>query len=301
MTALDELRDLIKRHSTKALTPTAVPGLVVMRRDRVSTCEVQGVYVPMVCVVAQGAKQVIVGSSTLRYDSSNYLISSVDLPVSGRITKASPQSPYLALGLELDLHTVASVLATLPPRQAEPSTPRAIAVHPQTRELLEVFARLLRLLDHPEDIAPLAPLIVREIFYRLLTAEHGAMLRQIVLEESRSAQILRVIQWIRQNYALPLQIDKLARLANMSAASLHRHFKAVTAMSPLQYQKRVRLQEARNLLISSTRDAASAGFDVGYGSPSQFSREYHRLFGAPPHQDRERLRSLSVDAPGSYA
>jgi transcriptional regulator GlxA family with amidase domain len=158
--------------------------------------------------------------------------------------------------------------------------------------LLEAFVRLVRLLDSPADIVPLAPLVVREIYYRLLTGEQATMLRQIALQESRLPQVLRVIGWIRKNYAKPLHIATLARLASMSPASLHRQFKAVTAMSPLQYQKQVRLQEAQNIMVSKSTDAASAGYEVGYGSPSQFSREYHRMFGTPPRQHMNQVRSL---------
>jgi AraC-like DNA-binding protein len=196
------------------------------------------------------------------------------------------------LGLELDPKLLATILLELPKSRKETGMCRGIAVSPGSPELLEAFVRLVRLLDSPADIVPLAPLVVREIYYRLLTGEQATMLRQIALQESRLPQVLRVIEWIRQNYAKPLHIATLARLASMSPASLHRQFKAVTAMSPLQYQKQVRLQEAQNIMVSKSTDVASAGYEVGYGSPSQFSREYHRMFGTPPRQHMNQVRSL---------
>jgi AraC-like DNA-binding protein len=288
---LAELQRLLERHATGSIKSTQVPGLALMRADAVSSCAIAAVYSPMVCIIAQGSKQVVVGNATLDYDPGNYLISSVDLPVSGRVTSATPEHPYLALGLQLDPKLLAAVFLELPEGRAQTSLSRGVAVSPVSSELLEAFARLLRLLDAPADIPPLAPLVVREIFYRLLTGEQASMLRQIALPESRLPQVIRVVEWIRNNYARPLHIGQLARLAHMSPASLHRQFKAVTAMSPLQYQKQVRLQEAQYIMVSRDADAASAGFAVGYGSPSQFSREYHRMFGTPPRQHTNQVRS----------
>jgi len=291
MDTLIELQHLISRHVSGPYLSTAIPGLTLLQADGVSPCSVQTVYSPMVCVIAQGRKRVVIGNITLEYDAASYLISSVHLPVSGSVTEASPDRPYFALSLALDPKALAAFLLDLPPEQRDPGPSRGIAVSRYAPELLEAFVRLLRLLDRPEDIAPLAPLLIREIHYRLLTGDHADMLRAVAMQESRTAQISRAIDWIRQNFASPLHIDTLARLADMSPASLHRHFKAITAMSPLQYQKQLRLQEARHFLLSRNDDAAAAGFAVGYGSPSQFSREYHRLFGAPPRQDIDRLRA----------
>jgi len=295
MDRLTQLQQLISRHVIGPCFSTAIPGLNLLRADIVSACSVQTVYSPMVCVIAQGSKRVVIGNITLDYDAASYLISSVHLPVSGSVTEASPDRPYLALSLALDPKILATFLLDLSPEKRDLGPPRGIAVSRYAPELLEAFVRLLRLLDRPDEIAPLAPLLVREIHYRLLTGDHANMLRAIAMQESRTAQINRVIDWIRQNFASPLHIDTLARLADMSPASLHRHFKAITAMSPLQYQKQLRLQEARHLLLSQNDDAAAAGFAVGYGSPSQFRREYHRLFGAPPRQDIDRLRATRED------
>ena len=291
MNALNDLRLLLARHTTKPFTPTAIPGLTLLRADSIASCTIAAVYNPMLCIIAQGSKQVIVGDATLHYDTGSYLVSSVDLPASGRVTEATPTHPYLALGLNLDPKLLATLLLDQPGIPQPASLARGVGVSPVSPELLEPFVRLLRLLDTPADITPLAPLIVREILYRLLTGEQAAMLRQIALGERRISEVLRVIDWIRANFARPLHIATLARLAGMSPASLHRQFKAVTAMSPLQYQKQIRLQEARQIMVTGNADAASAGYAVGYGSPSQFSREYHRLFGAPPRQHIERMRA----------
>lgn len=298
MDALRELQLQIGRHCRGSQTETAVPGLTLLRSDTVISTPVQLVYRPMVCVIAQGRKQVMLNAETFRYDAAKYLISSVDLPVSSRVVKATPQCPYLALSLALDLEVLSTVFLEMAAEPPQTEIPRALAVTRVTPELLDGFVRLLRLLDRPVEIAPLAPLIVREILYRLLRGEQGVMLRQIALRESRTQQVVRAINWIRQNYAKPFRISALVRVSNMSAPSLHRHFKAVTAMSPLQYQKQIRLQEARRILVSERQDAASAGFSVGYGSPSQFSREYCRLFGAPPRQDAERLLRGEATAMG---
>lgn len=262
-----------------------------MRSDTVSSCMIAAVYSPMICIIAQGRKQVIAGATAFDYDVGKYLVSSVDLPVSARVTAATPEHPYLALALELDPKLLATVLLDLPRSREEKSLRCGVAVSPNSSGLLDAFVRLLRLLDSPADIAHLAPLVLREIYYRLLTGEQAAMLRQMALPQTRLPQVLKAISWIRHNYAEPLHIVALARLASMSPASLHRQFKAVTAMSPLQYQKQIRLQEAKQIMVSESADAASAGYAVGYGSPSQFSREYHRMFGNPPRQHLNQMKS----------
>lgn len=289
---LSELRSLLMRQAAEPFRSTPVPGLTLMRAEAPSPCMIAAVYAPMVCIIAQGSKQVVVGKSTLDYHTGKYLVSSVDLPVSARITDATAEKPYLALALVLDLKLLAQVSLDLSTVREDRSLHRGIAVSPLSPPMLEAFVRLLRLLESPSDIAPLAPLVLREIYYRLLTGELSALVRQISLGESRQPQVLKVVDWIRHNYAKPLHIDALARLASMSPASLHRQFKALTAMSPLQYQKQIRLQEAQRIMLSESKDAASAGFDVGYGSPSQFSREYHRMFGTPPHLHMQRMRLL---------
>jgi AraC-like DNA-binding protein len=289
---LSELRLLLMRQAADPFRLTSVPGLTLARSGATSPCTIAGLYAPMVCIIAQGSKQVVVGNSTLNYDTGKYLVSSVDLPVSARITDATPENPYLAVGLVLDRKLLVEVALNLTKGNEEKCLHRAIAVGSRCPQLLEGFVRLLRLLESPSDVAALAPLVLREIYYRLLTGQQSAFVRQIALTESRHPQVLKVIDWIRHNYEKPLHIEALALLAGMSAASLHRQFKALTAMSPLQYQKQIRLQKAQQIMLSDSKDAASAGYAVGYGSPSQFSREYQRLFGAPPHQHVRRMRLL---------
>ncbi len=279
---LKELRQLISECCTHAQIATAVPGLTLLRSQTVTSSPVQVIYKPMVCLIAQGRKQVILGGTTYEYDSSKYLISSVDLPVSGIVSEASAERPYLALSLTLDQEVLSGLLLEMSLAIEEGPVPCALGITQLTPELLEAFVRLLRLLHRPSEIRLLAPLIVREILFRLLTGDQASMLRQIAVRNSQTQQVVRAINWIRQNYEKPFCMGELLRVSNMSAPTLHRHFKAVTAMSPLQYQKKIRLHEARRLLISQKENAAAVGFSVGYRSPSQFSREYNRLFGAPP-------------------
>lgn len=292
MEQLTELRDLIARHARGSGTVTPVPNLRLSILDSLSA-PAQMVYEPMLCVVAQGAKRTILGDKVFNYDRGKFLVVSVDLPVSRRITRASPEEPYMAMVLRLDPVAIASLLLDRAGKPPE-GQPVGLAVSEATPDLLDPVLRLVRLLDRPADIPVLAPLIEREILWRLLESEQGAIVRQIGLADSRVSQISRAVRWLIAHYAEPLRIDDLARMAGMSVSSFHRHFKAVTAMSPLQYQKQIRLQSARALLIAEAGDVAGVGFKVGYDSPSQFSREYGRLFGAPPGKDASRLRASSI-------
>jgi len=247
-----------------------------------------GLFTPMLVVVLQGAKQLMIGDRVLRYDTASYFVASLDLPVSGCVIEATPAEPYVAVSLSLDCDALAGLLAELPERPA--ADPSGFAVSAVTPELLDAWSRLLRLLDTPEDIAVLAPMLEREIHYRLLQGPQGSLLRQAARADSRLSQVRHAIGWLKSHYDRPMRIEALADLAGMSPASFHRHFRAATAMSPLQYQKSLRLQEARRLLIANT-DASRAGYAVGYESASQFSREYARMFGAPPARDAVRLRT----------
>ncbi len=286
--ALKELGERIACHANESVSDSLVPGLTLLRSDHVSQMPVQTVYTPMVCLIAQGRKRVMLSGLSFNFDAAHYLISSVHLPVTGAVCQASRTRPYLALSLALDERTLTEMSAELPTVSEPDTVPLGLAVTATSPELIAAFVRLLRLLDKPAEIAPLAPLIVREIHYRLLAADRTAMLRRITLGQGRTGQVMRAVNWIRRNYALPFHMDKLAEVSNMSSPSLHRHFKAVTSMSPLQYQKQLRLQEARQMLLAQKGDAATVGFSVGYGSPSQFSREYGRLYGAPPRRDASR-------------
>jgi AraC-like DNA-binding protein len=283
---LSHLRALAARHVRGHRLDTAIPR-VALHRGTALTGPLPGVYQPMLCLVLQGAKQVMIGDRVLRYDSASYFIASVELPASGRIVQASPEEPYIAASLALDQDGIAALLSSLP-AEPEPSA-SSFAISPVTPELLDPWLRLLRLLDAPEDIPVLAPMLEREILYRLLRGPQGGILRQIGCAGSRLSRVRQAIAWIRTHYDQPLRIEALAGLAGMSVASFHRHFKAATAMSPLQYQKSLRLQQARRLMIAN-QEASRAGYAVGYESASQFSREYTRLFGAPPTRDALRLR-----------
>jgi AraC-like DNA-binding protein len=273
---------------------TAVPGLALFRRDE-PTGPISGMYEPSVCLVAQGAKRVRLGDDTYVYDAQHYLITSVHLPTVVQIIEASPEKPYLGLRLKLDLREISQLMvdSNLPPPRAQQSS-RGMATGEVTLPLLTAIQRLIDLLAEQQDIPILAPIIQREIIYRLLVGDQGERLRQIASTGSQSQQIARAIDWLKGNFTQQLRIDDLAAQASMSSSTFHHHFRSMTALSPLQYQKQLRLQEARRLMLAEHMDAANAAFQVGYESPSQFSREYNRLFGAPPLRDITKLRQIST-------
>jgi AraC-like DNA-binding protein len=245
---------------------------------------------PSFAIVAEGMKRTILAGQTFDYGPGQYVVISLDLPVTGHVLRAGPDRPFLGMGLTLDPATIAALLLDAP--TAARTDAAGIAVSDATDDLLGPVVRLLRLLDRPEDIPVLAAPIEREILWRLVNGPQGATIRQIGLADSHLSQVARAIRRIRTGYAEPLRIEDLAKIAGMSVTSFHRHFRAITAMSPLQFLKQIRLQEARTRLIVDSRDVAAVGYAVGYDSPSQFSREYRRLFGAPPGRDAARLQSL---------
>ncbi len=277
---------------------TAVPGLSLFRRTE-PTGPISGMYEPSICLVAQGAKRVLLGDDTYVYDAHHYLITSVHLPTIVQIIEASREMPYLGLRLTLDQREISQLMvdSDLPPPRAQQSS-RGMATGEVTLPLLTAFQRLIDLLADEKDIPILAPIIQREIIYRLLVGDQGARLRQIASTGSRSQQIARAIDWLKVNFTRPLRIDDLAAQARMSSSTFHHHFRSMTALSPLQFQKQLRLREARRLMLSERLDAATAAFQVGYESPSQFSREYNRLFGAPPSRDIANLRQLAAGGSG---
>jgi len=284
---LDEMRALVARHAGRP----PVPRLrLLVSQSAEPTAPTHGLYQPMLCFVLQGRKRVIIGERVIEYRAGDFLVASVDLPVIGQVTEASVERPYMVVGLALDPAAIAGLLIDLPHAGEGPGE-AGISLSQMTAGLHDPLLRLMRLLDAPGDIPVMAPLLEREILYRVLQGPQGPILRQIARSDSRLSQVRRAIDWIRQNYVEPLRVNHLAGLAGMSASSFHRHFKAVTAMSPLAYHKQIRLQEARRRLIAAPAEAARVAYAVGYESPSQFSREYARLFGLPPIRDAARLRA----------
>ena len=274
---------------------TAIPGLSLFQRNKPTQPESR-MYEPRICLIAQGAKRVLLGDDTYVYGESHFLITSVNLPTVVQIIKASPEKPCLGLILKLDQREISQLMvdSNLPLSHPQQSS-RGMATGEVTLPLLTAFQRLVDLLAEPKDIPILAPIIQREIFYRLLTGDQGARLRQIASSGSQSQQIARAIDWLKDNFTRPLRIDDLATQVNMSTSTFHHHFRTLTAMSPLQYQKWLRLNEARRLMLIENQDASTVAFLVGYESPSQFSREYCRLFGAPPLRDITSLRQMSAN------
>ncbi|WP_246135396.1 AraC family transcriptional regulator [Pararhodospirillum oryzae] len=285
-----------------------VPGLTLHRWET-PTEPTSYTLPPSLCLIAQGRKRVLLGEEAFVYDAHRFLMTSIDLPVVAQIIEATPQKPYLGLTLVLDFRLVAQLVLTLEAAHAKaasggeetrpgPDRPGpdrlgldrlGMTVSTVPPPLLGAFERLLDLQDHPEDVAVLAPLIKQEILYRLLLSDQGPRLRRMMSVESHGYQIARAIDWLKENYQAPFRVEDLARHAGLSPSAFHSHFRSMTAMSPLQFQKKLRLNEARRLMLTQRLDASSAALRVGYESPSQFSREYRRLFGAPPARDVKTL------------
>lgn len=302
MQAIRELASLIARHTPQdGLHQTDIPGMWLIRSAQ-PTEPLQVVHVPALCIMAQGSKLVSLAGNDYVYDPSTYLVVSVDLPLTGCVTVASPEEPYLCLRVDLDPQLLAALALELPaatPSRQAGADNRGLYLSTVTPALADVALRLVRLLETPQDIPVLASLLLKELHYRLLTGENAGIVRHIARGEGRMAQVARAIGWIKANFDQPLSIDRLAGEVGMSSSTLHEHFKTVTAMSPLQYQKQLRLQEARRLMLTGLKDAARAGHAVGYESSSQFSREYARFFGMSPGRDAMRLREAMLDGGGS--
>lgn len=280
------------RLTEDGIRETAIPSLSFMRAAALPGV-IHSVYEPSLCFIAQGAKSATLAKETYRYDPFTYLVTSARLPIVGQVTQASPERPYLALHLGFHVQDVIEMSGphARPVPSVASDSGRGIFVNRSEPALLDALLRLLRLLDTPADIPMLAPLITREIVYRVLQSENGHRIRQFAVIGSHAHAIAEVIRLLHRDYAKPLRVDALASLVNLSVPALHKHFKNVTGMSPLQYQKSIRLQEARSLLLSGNVEAADAGFQVGYESPSQFSREYARMFGLPPKSDAKQRRN----------
>lgn len=293
-TALEELRRLASSAENRR-TETGIPRLAMVQ-GKIPEHDLAAVYDPMINLILRGSKSMTVGDRTLHYDPATYFVMSVELPALGTVHPAATGEPYLAVSLTLDPRIIAEVLASAPATAGRESR-QGFSVVPVTPELLDGWVRLLRLMQQPDDIPVLAPAYEREILYRVLQGPQGCMLRDIATPETALARIHAAILWIRQNFTQPLRVEALADRVAMSVSAFHRQFKAVTNMSPLQFQKTIRLMHARRLMVTEALSAASVAIRVGYESPSQFSREYSRLFGQSPVRDTANLAGAWRSAP----
>jgi AraC-like DNA-binding protein len=284
---LNELRALTAK-AKNSRTETGIPR-VAMVQGKIPEHMLAAVYEPMINLILQGSKTLTVGDRTLRYDPATYFVMSIELPAVGTVHPAASGEPYLAVSLTLDPIVLATLLADLPKPAARPENEPGFSVAAVTPELMDAWVRMLRLMGDPDAITALAPAYEREILFRVLQGPHGWMLREIAAPDTAMARVNLAIQWIRRDFAEPIRVESLAQKAAMSVSAFHRHFKAVTTLSPLQYQKRVRLLQARMLMIGSAKSVTAAAFEVGYESATQFSRDYARVFGLPPARDAGRI------------
>ena len=293
-----ELADRIARALPRDGAVEPQPGLHFRRHSRAAE-RVYGFCAPAFCVIAQGSKDILLGEDSFRYDPAHYMISTVELPMIGQVVEASPERPYLGFRLVLDPSVVTSVMVEsgLVPPRGDGGGVKALAVSPLDANLLDATLRLVRLIDTPGEYRVLAQLVVREIVYRLLTGAQGSRMRHLATFGGHAHRMVRAVEKLRENFDKPLRMEDIARELGMSVSGFHAHFKAVTAMSPLQFQKQLRLQEARRLMLNENFDAAEAGYRVGYEDASHFGREYKRHFGEPPMRDVERLRELAGASP----
>lgn len=280
---------LLRLMPEPGLLPTGIDGLRIHRKDA-PEAPAHCLYKPLVIVVVQGFKRSIVGSQELRYGRGHYMISGVDMPSISNVTQATPEEPFLSVTMDLDREVIGQLILETPKVCGIANTGRSMSAADAETDLLVAIERMVDLLDRPGDLKVMAPLISKEIHYRLLNGPQGDLLRQLNTPGSQSNQIAHAVSWLRDNYVEPLRIEELAARASMSPSTLHRQFKKVTTISPLQYQKRLRLHEAQRLMLLEDLDANSAGLAVGYESPQQFNREYKRLFGQPPRRDVKRIQ-----------
>lgn len=284
---LNELRSLAAGAENRR-TETGIPR-VAMVQGKIPEHMLASVYDPMINLILQGSKSMTVGDRTLRYDPATYFVMSIELPAVGSVHPAETGEPYLAVSLTLDPTVLSTLFADLPEPASRVDKNPGFSVAPVTIELMDAWVRMLRLMGDPDAIAALAPVYEREIIFRVLQGPHGWMLREIAAPDTAMARVNTAIQWIRRDFAEPIRVESLAQCASMSVSAFHRHFKAVTNLSPLQYQKRVRLLHARTLMVGSAKSVMAAAFEVGYESATQFSRDYSRVFGLPPAKDAGRI------------
>lgn len=293
-----ELIYLIDKYSKdEGIHETAIPDVRCFKMFEPGN-RMPVVYKPSFCFIVQGKKQVVLEDEIYQYEPSQYLAVSVDLPMLGEVTIASPEEPYLCLAIDLNSRLLSEILTQFNPFEKLSSEPvRGLFVGKSDKMFTDSVLRLARLLDTPQDIPLLTPMVIKEIYYRLLQSPHGQSIAQLAVAGSKMQRIATVIQYMQNDFAQAIRVEEMAQQVNMSPSSFHSHFKSVTAMSPLQYLKRLRLMEARRILLSEDMDAASTAYRVGYESPSQFSREYARMFGCPPMTDVANLRkSLKVQS-----
>ncbi|QWW67315.1 AraC family transcriptional regulator [Rhizobium sp. WYJ-E13] len=294
-TMLRELRRLTA-HAENRPTETGIPGILMVKGE-IPEHKLGTVYEPMVNLILDGSKTLTIAGRDYYYDPASYFVISVDMPATGMVRQAGPDRPYIGVSLSLDPARVAALLMDIPPQSLDippqsyvPGQSGGYSVCRMTPELLNAWLRMLQLMERPQDIPALAPAYEREILYRVLQGPQGWMLRDIAAPDSALSQVRLAIRWVREHYTEAIEVEKLATFASMSVSAFHRHFKAVTAMSPIQYQKRIRLLQARQLLIARSGNASSVAYAVGYESASQFTREYARLFGQPPARDVSSIR-----------
>jgi AraC-like DNA-binding protein len=293
---IDELNALIARHA-RPDGSTPIEGVMIAQHD--ASAEEISTTGTVMALIAQGEKRIALGDRLYRYGVGQYLVASIDLPITGQFVGASPEQPALGFGMQLHPPTIAELLLQAgsdSARRPVGAPPSSMIVSDAPAELLDAVLRLVRLLERPRDLNVLAPLIKREILWWLIVGEQGGTVRQLGLADSNLSHIARAVRWIREHYARSFRVEEVAEMCGMSGSAFYRNFQAVTAMSPIQFQKQIRLLEARLQLVAHPDDVAGVGFRVGYESPSQFSREYRRQFGVPPTEDARRLRGLTANA-----
>jgi AraC-like DNA-binding protein len=287
-TMLEEMRRLTA-HAENRPTETGIPGILMVKGE-IPEHKLGAVYEPMVNLILDGSKTLTIAGQDYYYDPASYFVISIDVPATGTVQQAGPDRPYIGVSLSLDPARIAALLLDLPPQSYQEGQSGGYSVCRMTPQLLDAWLRMLQLMERSQDIPALAPAYEREILYRVLQGPQGWMLRDIAAPDSALSRIRLAIRWVREHYAEAVEVEKLAALTAMSVSAFHRHFKAVTAMSPIQFQKRIRLLQARQLLISQSGNASSVAYSVGYESVSQFTREYARFFGRPPARDASLMR-----------